>query len=60
MILGGDLLIELGLDIKCSVNVIIGGEGLYQGCSVPMSDLSNYNFTYITDKTVKPEEYFIN
>ena len=25
-----------------------------------MFDISNYDFTYITDKTVKLEEYFIN
>ena len=25
-----------------------------------MIDVSNYNFTYITDITVKPEESFIN
>ena len=54
MILVIYLLTALGLDLKFSYNVIIGGEGPYKGCSAPMADVSNYNFTYITDKTVKP------
>ena len=60
MILVRDLLTELGLDIKFSDNVIVGGEGPYEGCSPPIVYLSNYNFKSISDKTVKPEEYFIN
>ena len=32
MILGRDLLTALVLDIKFSENVIIGGEGPYEGC----------------------------
>ena len=39
--LGRDLLIALGMDLKFSENVIIGGEGLYEGCSIPMVDVSN-------------------
>ena len=57
MILVRDLLTALGLDLKFSDNVIIGGEGPYEGCLVPMVDLSNYDLKYIT---VKTEEYFIN
>ena len=60
MILGGDLLIALGLDIKFSEKVIIGGEGTFEGCSSPMVDVSNYDFKSITDKTVKLEESFVN
>ena len=60
MILGRDLLTSLGMDLKFYENVIIGGEGPYKGCSVPMFDIRNYNFKSITGKTVKPEEYFIN
>ena len=60
IILGRYLLTALGLDIKFSENVIIGGEGPYEGCSEPMVDVSNYAFKYITDKTVKPEESFVN
>ena len=60
MILGRDLLTALGTDLKLSENVIIGGEGPYKGCSSPMVDVSNYNFKSITEKTVKPEESFVN
>ena len=60
MIRGRDLLTALGLDIKMSENVITGGEGPYEGCLSPMIEVSNYDFKYISDKTVKPEEYFVN
>ena len=60
IILGRDLLTTLGLDLKFSENVIIGGEGPYEGCSAPMVDVKKYNFKSITDKTVKPEESFLN
>ena len=59
MILGRDLITSLGLGLKFFDNVIIGGEGPYEGCSSPMVDVNNYEFKYITDKTVKPEDYFI-
>ena len=59
MILGRNLLAALGLDLKFSENVIIGVELPYEGCSEYMVDVSNYDFTYITDKTVKSEDYFI-
>ena len=48
MILGRDLLITLGLDLKFSENLFIGGEGPYEGCSATMSDLSNYGFRSLT------------
>ena len=32
----------------------------HEGLSAPMVYVSNYDFVYITDKTVKPEESFIN
>ena len=60
MILGIDLLTEMGLDLKFYGNVIIVGNGPYGGCSSPMVDASNYNFTYLTNKTVKLKESFIN
>ena len=49
MILGRDLLTALGLDLKLSENVIIGGEGPYEGCYAPMVDIRNYDFNIITD-----------
>ena len=55
MILGRDLLIALILDLKFSENVIIYGEGPYEGCFAHMVNVSNYEFKFMTDKTVKPE-----
>ena len=55
-----DLLTALGLDLKCSKNVILGGEGLYKGCSVPIVDVGNYDFNIIMSKIVKLGESFIN
>ena len=55
MILGRDLLTAPVLDIKFSENFIICGKVPYKGFLAPMVDLSDYDFTSITDKTVKPE-----
>ena len=49
MILGRDLLIELGLDIKFSYHVIIGDSVSYEGCSSPTIDVHNYDFKYIVE-----------
>ena len=48
------------MDLKFSYNVIIACEEKYEGCSTPMVGVINYKILSITDKTVKPEEYFIN
>ena len=60
MILGRELLTNLGLYLKFSENFMIGIEVPYKVCSAPMVDMSNYNFESITDITVKLEESFIN
>ena len=52
MILGKDLLTALGLDIKFSENIIIGGDGTYKGCLAPMVDVSNYDFKPLIEKIV--------
>ena len=48
------------LYLKFSSNFIIGGDGTYEVGSAPMVDVSNYEFTYLADKTVKTEESFNN
>ena len=48
MILSRDLLIALGLDLKFSEKLIIGGEGPYEGCLAPMTDLIYYDFKSLT------------
>ena len=60
MILRRDLLTTLVLDLTFSENIIIGGEGPYEGCSAPMVDLSNYDFKSLTEKIGKLKESFIN
>ena len=50
MILGRYLLTALGLNLKFSENLIVGGEGPCEGCLSPMDDLSNYDFEYLTEK----------
>ena len=60
MILGIDLLTTLGLNLKFSGNIIIGGVGPYEGCSSPMVELSNYEFKSLMENIAKTEEYFIN
>ena len=51
MILDTDLITALGLDLKFSDNVILCGEGPYEGCFAPVVDVSNYDFNIITAKT---------
>ena len=58
-ILGRNLLTALGLDLKFSEDIIMGGEGPYEECSEPIVDLSNYEFKPLTENTVKLEESFI-
>ena len=60
MILGRYLLTALGLDLKLYENIILGGDGTFKGCSVPMLDVSTYDFKPLTKNKVKPEESFIN
>ena len=59
MILGRDLLTALGLDLKFSEDIIIGGEGPYEGCLAPMAELSNYDCKYLTENIVKPEKILL-
>ena len=59
MILGRYLLTALVLDIEFYDNAMVVGDGLYEGFSAAMVGISNYDFTSITDKTVKPEEFLL-
>ena len=55
MILGRYLLTTLGLDIKLSENIILGGNGTFKGCSAPMVYFSTHNFKPLIENKVKPE-----
>ena len=59
IILGSDLLTYMGLDLKFSESIKVGGGGPYEGCLKYMVDLGKYNFKYLTEKIVKLEESFI-
>ena len=54
MILGIYLLAALGLDIKYSDNIILGGDGPFKGLLVPTVDISTYDFKPLIDNKVKP------
>ena len=51
-ILGRDPFTPLWLDLKFYKNIVIGGEGTYEGCLAPMVGVSNYDFKHLTDKIV--------
>ena len=55
IILERDLLNSMGLDIKFTENIMIGGDIPYKRCSAPMDNLSKREFKSLTDKPVKPE-----
>ena len=44
MILGRYLLTALVLDLNFPENIVIGGEGPYEGCSSPMVEVRNDDF----------------
>ena len=44
IILGRDLLKELGLDLKCSDHIISGDDVPFERCTSPMVDLGTYVF----------------
>ena len=51
MILVRDLIATLGLDIKFSEKLVIGGEGPYEGCLAPMDDFINHDFKSLTENS---------
>ena len=53
--LGRYLLTALGLDLKVSEKIILGGDGSFKGWSAPMVDVSTYDFKTLTDNKVKLE-----
>ena len=50
IILGRYLLTALVPALNFSDNVIIGGEGPYEGCSAPMDEIRIFDFKSITDR----------
>ena len=47
MILGRDILTELGLNLKLSENVIEADDGPFKGSTTPMVGLVTYVFKYL-------------
>ena len=60
MILGRDLLIDLGLNLKWSDHVIEANDGNFKGSTAPMVDLSMYECKDLNIGNITPEESFIN
>ena len=60
IILGRDLLIELGLGLKCPKRNIGAGDGPLKGSTSPMIDLGTYKFKYVSTRKIRPGEYFMN
>ena len=55
MILGRDLLIDLGLNIKFSDNVIEADDGPLKGSKVPMVDMGKYGLKDLGTGESTPE-----
>ena len=55
MILGKDLLIELGLNLKFSEHVIEADDGPFNRFTIPMVDLGTYIFKYLNTGNITPE-----
>ena len=60
MVLGQDLLTELGLNLKFSEHVIEADDGTFKGSTTPMVDLGTYIFKYLNTGKITPEESFAN
>ena len=56
MILGWDILIELGLSIKFSEHVIESDDRPFNGSTAPMVDLGTYIFKYLNKGEITHEE----
>ena len=55
MILGQDILTELGLNLKWSEHVIKADGGTFKGTITPMVDLVTYIFKYLNTGKITPE-----
>ena len=58
MILGRDLLTELGLNLKLSKHVIKADDGPFMGATAHMVDLGAYVFRDLNTGEINPEESF--
>ena len=58
MILGQDILTELGLNLKWSEHVIKAGDGPFNGSTTPMVDVGMYICKYLNTEKITPEELF--
>ena len=60
MILGRNILTNLGLNIKCSYPIIEAYYGPFKGSTAPMVDLVMYEFKYLNTGKFSPEKFFMN
>ena len=60
MILGRDILTELGLNLKFSEHVIEGYDVPFNGSTTPMVDMGMHIFKDLNTRGITPEELFTN
>ena len=60
MMLGQDLLTELGLNFKFSEHVIEENDETFKGYTTPMGNLGTYIFKYLNIGKITHEELFSN
>ena len=60
MILGRDLLTELGLNLKFSNHITKANDAPFMGAMAPMVDLGAYIFKDLNTGKIKMEELFTN
>ena len=58
IILGINILTDLGLYSEFHKHIIMGGDGPFEGCMVPMVELGMYDFNHLDIYAIVPEEYF--
>ena len=59
IILGIDILTEMGLNPKLSNHVVEGDDGPFKGSTTPVFDMSMYDFTYFETGKITLEEMFM-
>ena len=60
MILGRNILTELGLNFKFSEHVIKDDDGPFKGSTTSVVNLGTYIFKYLNTREITPEESFAN
>ena len=60
IVLGVDILTEMGLNLKFCNHVIEGYDRPFKGSTTPVVDMVTHEFTYFKTGKITPEEFFMN